>query len=78
MAIVTNLELDDRQLKGRHPTEVTCRYLVDEIDGRKLLQLNTYGSEQREVPNKLSQTLQFDELAAKQLFNLLKREFSLE
>ncbi|MEP3233700.1 MAG: hypothetical protein ABJO30_12815, partial [Hyphomicrobiales bacterium] len=73
-----NLELDDRQLKGRHPTVVTCRYLIDEIDGRKLLQLNTYGSEQREVPNKLSQTLQFDELAAKQLFNLLKREFSLE
>lgn len=78
MAIVTNLERDDRQLKGRHPTNVTCRYLIDECDGRKILQLNTYDSENRENPDKLSQTLQFDDLAAKQLFNLLKREFSLE
>lgn len=75
MAFVTRFELDDRNLKSLHPTQVVCKYLTAERDGRKLLQLNTYGSDDRDVPGKLSQTLQIGEDAARELLTILKREF---
>jgi len=40
-----------------------------------LLQLSTYGSEEREIPGKTSQTLQFTRESAAQLFRILKEEF---
>ena len=76
MARVTSISPDDRTFRAAHPTEVEGRYLVQEVDGRKVLQLNTYGSPDRDMPGKLSQTLQFDENAARQLHALLEREFN--
>jgi hypothetical protein len=75
MAFVRNVELDDRTIKSIHPTQVTCKYIVSETNGKKILQINTYGSDTRLVPGKLSQTLQFDEAAAKQLAAIISREF---
>lgn len=75
MAFVNKLEADERDLKGLHPTQVVGKYLIAEHDGKKLLQLNTYGSAEREIPGKLSQTVQFGEVAAKQLLAVLKKEF---
>ena len=75
MAIVTNVELDGKKFTGRHPTGLICRYLVGCEAGQKILQLNSYGSEGRDYPDKLSQTLQFDESSAKQLFEVLKEQF---
>ena len=75
MPIVTNLEPDDKIFRGRQPTELVCRYIVGNDSGRKILQLNSYGSGVREHPGKQSQTLQFDERSAKQLFEVLKQEF---
>jgi len=75
MALVTRLERDERDFRSLHPTHVACKYLVSENQGKKVLQLNTYGSEDREIPGKLSQTLQFDEQSARQLFAVLQREF---
>jgi hypothetical protein len=40
-----------------------------------LLQLSTYGSEEREIPGKTSQTLQFTRESAAQLYRILKEEF---
>ena len=71
MAIITAFERADRVLRGRHPTKVVAKYLIDEVEGRKVLQLNTYGSNQRQVPGKLSQTLQIDDAAARELFDTL-------
>ena len=75
MAFVKSISKDDRNFRSLHPTQVECRYLVAESDGKKVLQLNTYGSADRDIPDKLSQTLQFDEQAAAALFALLVREF---
>ena len=75
MAFVSAISKDDRDFRSLHPTEVECRYLVAERDGKKILQLNTYGSVKRDIPDKLSQTLQFDEQAAADLFELLVQEF---
>ncbi len=78
MALVTALQLDERKFRSIHPTELVARYIVAEADGRKVLQLNTYGSSGRDVPDKLSQTLQFDENTARHLFDLLGREFGFK
>ena len=78
MALVVSLEKDTRDFRALHPTELVCRYIVAERDGRKVLQLNSYGSSGREVPDKLSQTLQFNEESARQLYSLLAKEFALE
>jgi hypothetical protein len=43
--------------------------------GAKLLQIDTYGSDVRQMPGKVSQTLQFDEARARQLWEVLGREF---
>lgn len=77
MALVTHLERAKVERTSIHPTQVTCKYIIVETDGRKLLQLNTYGSADREMPDKISQTLQFDERTALNLFNILKKEFGL-
>ena len=75
MAFVKNIERDHRDFKSLHPTQVSCKFLVAEHDGKKIIQLNTDGSENRDVPGKLSQTLQFDEAGARQLFELIAVEF---
>ncbi len=77
MAIVTRIEKDDRSL-GAHPTRLVAKYIVAERDGKRVLQLNSYGSEDRQVPGKLSQTLQFTEESAYQLYRVLKAEFGFK
>jgi hypothetical protein len=77
MALVSSVKRDDRDFKGIHQTSVEFLYLVGERDGKKVIQLNTYGSEDREIPNKLSQTIQFDRAAAEMLVDVLRREFGI-
>jgi len=60
-----------------HPTQVVCSYTVVEVAGKRLMQLDTHGSSDREFPGKLSQTLQIDEQGAAELTAILKRSFSL-
>lgn len=78
MALVISIEKDERELRSLHPTQVPCKYLIGEKEGKKVLQLNTYGSDTRQNPGTQSQTLQFDENAAAELFALLKREYGFE
>ena len=79
MALVVSLEKEaDRTIRSVHPTQLPCKYMVGEFDGKRVLQLNTYGSVSREIPGKLSQTLQFDEAAALQLYRMLKSEFGFK
>ena len=75
MAMVTDVIPDDRNASKIHPTRVEVRYIFVEIDGRKFVQLNTYGSQDRMMPEKLSQTLQFDRANARKLWELIGREF---
>lgn len=59
-----------------HPTEVDCHYQVlDGSDGRRYVQLTTFGSDQRKSGPKSSQTFQFDEAGAEALIGILETAF---
>lgn len=59
----------------RHPTEVDCGYQVFESEGGRMLQLSTFGSDQRKSDPKVSQTLQLDRQGAAALVKLLNDTF---
>jgi hypothetical protein len=71
MAVVTGFTRHPRNPASLYPTQVICHWSV----GNGLLQLATYGSDDREMPGKTSQTLQFTRESAAQLFRIMKEEF---
>jgi hypothetical protein len=75
MAWVTSLTVSEGT--GRmQPTQVEAIVKIFSTqDSRKILQIDTQGSGEREMPGKQSQTLQFGEEAAKELFDVLKKTF---
>src|SRR5262245_20878059 len=75
MALVTSLEQNTKVRQSVHgPTR--CLYAIVEVPGgERYLQLDTVGSEDREIPDKVSQSIQFDRQAAGQLLQLLHRTF---
>ena len=75
MALVSDVKADDKSVNRLHPTDLVCRYLVGRPNGQRILQLDTYGSADRKEPDKVSQTLQFNEHSARQLFDVIKKEF---
>lgn len=58
--------------------KVFSTYTVFENSGEKYIQIDTYGRDEREMPEKASQSLQFDRETAKYFVNLLVKEFKLE
>jgi hypothetical protein len=58
-----------------HPTVVDCEWQVVRTPGATLLQLTTFGSAEREIPGKASQTIQVDRRGAATLIDLLRRAF---
>lgn len=59
----------------RPHTEVDCGFRIVEVGGAVLLQLDTYGSNERQIPGKTSQSLQLDVDAARELVRILFRTF---
>ena len=57
--------------------KVTSTYTVFEKDGRKYFQLDTYGRDDRENPEKVSQSFQLDEETARYLVRLLIDAFDM-
>ena len=57
---------------------IDATYFTYELDGRRLLQINTSGRKDREIPDKVSQSIQLDEDSAAQLFNILRDHFGLK
>ena len=74
MALISSFSAADSR-KLRLHGRIDATYIADEYDGRKLIQIDTHGSEDREVPGKVSQTIQLDESSALELFNILKDHF---
>jgi hypothetical protein len=76
MALVSSLEPNAKDRSTIHkPTR--CLYaIIEGADGNRYLQLDTVGSEDRAIPDKVSQSIQFDREAAGQLIHLLYRTFS--
>jgi hypothetical protein len=59
-----------------HATEVDCYYsVVPASDGATLLHLTTFGSDYRMSKPKSSQSIQIDEMIARQLVELLLTTF---
>lgn len=58
-----------------HPTEVDCGWVVFDTALGQLLQLSTFGSDSRASPPKVSQTLQLDEVRARELQRILRQAF---
>ena len=75
MARITKFERGEINRFQLHD-EVDAKLFVQDFDGRRLLQVSTYGRDSRQDVGKLSQTFQLDEDAARQLFEILKSEFS--
>src|SRR3982750_920504 len=75
MALVTAFEPNSKDRQSVHgPTR--CLYaIVLGSAGERYLQLDTVGSEDREIPDKVSQSIQFDRQAAGQLLQPLPRTF---
>lgn len=69
-------KLDERPL---HPTrlhgEVECGYAIVDIDGEPVVQIETYGSPDRVIPGKVSQSLQLTREGAAELVGVLRRAF---
>lgn len=75
MALIRNFE---QSTKDRHTVHksIGCAYSIFiGSDNKKYLQLDTFGTEEREIPGKVSQCLQFDEVAAAELKRLIERSF---
>jgi hypothetical protein len=54
---------------------VTCGHRIFTVDGQRILQLDTYGSTERQIPDKISQSLQLDADSARELLAIIKNAF---
>ena len=71
MAIVRKLTQVQLEKESKH-TEVDCTYsIVESNDGTKYLQIDTYGSASRKIPNKKSQSIRFSPEAILQLKKII-------
>ena len=75
MAIIRELELLDLERDSKH-TETRCTYsLVTGSDGRMHLQIDTYGSPQRDFPGKKSQSIRLTPEAIRQRKSIIDKNF---
>lgn len=74
MAIVRNVEHKELDRQSKH-SEVEATVSLIEADGEKFLQIDTYGSKDRAVPGKVSQSLRLTKSAFEQLSKLAEKHF---
>ena len=74
MALVTRLDKADKQRQSVHG-ETECQYSSFSKDGRSFLQLDTFGSAERKLQGKISQSLQLSREAAQQLSAIIDSVF---
>ena len=75
MALVKQLDEINMERNSVHG-EVEATFTVFRGDsGKRYLQIDTYGSRDRAIPGKKSQSIQFDDDSVRQLKAILDREF---
>ncbi|MCC0003149.1 MAG: hypothetical protein H6871_09340 [Methylobacteriaceae bacterium] len=78
MAVIKSFRAVEPKGK-RHPTEVDANIRVfGASDRAPILQIDTFGSADRQMQGKQSQTIQLDERAARQLFGILRDSFGFK
>jgi hypothetical protein len=75
MVLITSFVPAGAGNRGRVHGAVECGYSAFESGGKQYLQLDTYGSNERAIPGKVSQTIQLDESAALRLKGLIEQTF---
>ena len=74
MALVSRMDAKALNSVTRH-TEAPATYsILKDEHGNKILQIDTYGSAERENPGKLSQSIRFSRRALQQLREILESE----
>ncbi|MBQ0983682.1 hypothetical protein KBZ10_03915 [Streptomyces sp. F63] len=74
MALINEFESRPSDAQSVHGP-VSCGYRVFTIEGQRILQLDTYGSPERKIQGKTSQSIQLDAKSAQDLINILKESF---
>ena len=75
MAIVRHLERQQLDVESKH-TETECTYsIVKDSHGKTYLQIDTYGSKERKIAGKKSQSIRFAPEAIRELKAILTSEF---
>ncbi|MEU7355040.1 MULTISPECIES: hypothetical protein [Streptomyces] len=54
---------------------VVCGYRSFEVGDQRVLQLDTYGSSDRQIPDKISQSIQLDADGARELLKIIEVAF---
>ena len=72
-----NIKKIDKNRNTIHE-KVHATYTIFETDAEKFVQIDTYGRIDREKPEKISQSLQFDRATAEFLIKLLRAEFNIQ
>ena len=71
MALIKSFEHKSMDRNSIHDG-INATYTTFERDGRKFIQVDSYGRAEREIPGKKSQTFQLDEKSARELFDILR------
>lgn len=74
MALVREFQEVGSDRNGVHKP-VLCGWRTFRVDDETILQLDTYGSDERQIPNKVSQSFQFDREGAAVLLRLIRDVF---
>ncbi|WP_225641427.1 hypothetical protein [Streptomyces werraensis] len=74
MALINEFEPASSDVQRIHGP-VTCGYRAFTVDGRRILQLDTYGSAERAILNKISQSVQLDAEGARTLLGIITETF---
>jgi hypothetical protein len=74
MALISSFE-QRPIVPSRLHDDVCCGFAAVDVGGRRILQLETYGSRSRKIPGKVSQSLQLDEAGARELKRILEATF---
>jgi hypothetical protein len=76
MAFAKTLEQAEPQRTSRHAELRLCEFRVfQDPSGQTIFQIDTYGSNERANPDKISQSLQFDLASARELIGALQTAF---
>lgn len=74
MALINNLIKGFKEKQSIHGATESTFYIVTDDNGDNYLQIDTYGSTNRKLPGKISQSIQFSPKAILELKEILAKE----
>jgi len=76
MALVRRIDHASKERQEPQRPTVCLASVFSDAEGNSYIQLDTYGSNSRKIPGKMSQSIQFDAASAAQLKLLIETAFS--